>query len=170
MTDRVRRGIRLLVLPTIALVGVVVFLPGRAELAARLYALAVCVVVLGLALDALLRAYPAAARLRPRARAGEPARRPPHSLVRLEQEAAIGVAGAFDLHYRLRPRLRALAVDLLDTRRRMALDRDGDECRLVLGDATYELVREDRPPPADRLARGLTAEALGDVVDSLERV
>jgi hypothetical protein len=165
-----RRAVRLLLLPTIVLVNVLVFLPGRTALAARVYALLMCVVILGLALEALLRAYPAAAPLRPRAGAGEPARRPPHSLVRLEQEAAIGVAGAFDLHYRLRPRLRALAVDLLDTRRRISLDRDGHECRLVLGDATYELVREDRPPPADRLARGLTPAALGEVVDSLERV
>lgn len=170
MTRQVKRAARLLFLPTILLVGVVAFLPGRSELAARIYALAVCIVVLGLALAALLRAYPAAKRLRPDPRRGGPARRPPHSLVRLEQEAAIGVAGAFDLHYRLRPRLRALALDLLDTRRRISLDRDAAESRLVLGNDTYELVREDRPPPEDRLARGLSPAALDAVVDSLERV
>jgi hypothetical protein len=170
MNDYVRRGVRLLVLPTIVLVGVVVFLPGRASLAARIYALLVCVVVLALALDALLSAYPAAARLRPRGRAADLARRPPHSLVRLEQEAAIGVASAFDLHYRLRPRLRDLAIDLLDTRRRISLDRHGVEARAILGDATYELVREGRPPPKDRLARGLAPAALTEAVESLERV
>jgi len=170
MTRQVGRAARVLFLPTILLVGVVAFLPGRSELAARVYALVVCVVVLGLALAALLRAYPAAERLRRDARRGDAARRPPHSLVRLEQEAAIGVAGAFDLHYRLRPRLRALALDLLDARRRISLDRDTAESRLVLGDTTYELVREDRPPPVDRLAQGVSPADLGAVVDSLEGV
>jgi hypothetical protein len=170
VTRQFRRGARLLLLPTIVVVGVVAFLPGRTELAARIYALLVCVVVLVLALDALLSAYPAAARLRPHGRATDPPRRPPHSLVRLEQEAAIGVASAFDLHHRLRPRLRDLAVDLLDTRRRISLDRHGDEARAILGDKTYELVREDRPPPEDRLARGLKPTELDEVVRSLERV
>lgn len=170
MRNHVRRGARLLLLPTLAFVGVVAFLPGRATLAARIYALLVCVVVLALALEALLTAYPAASRLRPHGRSADHSRRPPHSLVRLEQEAAIGVAGAFDLHYRLRPRLRDLALDLLDTRRRISLDRDRDEARAILGDETWELVREDRPPPEDRLARGLTPAELGEVVRSLESV
>jgi hypothetical protein len=170
MKDYVRRGVRLLVPPTIVLVGVVAFLPGRTTLAARIYGLLVCVVVLVLALDALLSAYPATARLRPRGRAADPPRRPPHSLVRLEQEAAIGVASSFDLHHRLRPRLRDLALDLLDTRRRISLDRHGDEARAILGDRTYELVREGRPPPEDRLARGLQPTELDEVVRSLEGV
>lgn len=170
MMHHVRRATRLLLFPTIVLVGVVAFLPGRASLAARIYALLVCVVVLSLALEALLRAYPAASRLRRDGRGADSRRRPPQSLVRFEQEAAIGVAGAFDLHYRLRPRLRDLALHLLDTRRRVSLDRHGDEARLILGDTAYELVREGRPPPEDRLARGLTPAALDDVVRSLERV
>jgi hypothetical protein len=170
VTRQLRRGARLLLLPTIVVVGVVAFLPGRTELAARIYALLVCVVVLGLALAALLGAYPETRRLRPTTGRGDAARRPPHSLVRLEQEAAIGVASAFDLHHRLRPRLRDLAVDLLDTRRRISLDRHGEEARAILGDETYELVREGRPPPEDRLARGLKPAELDEVVRSLERV
>ena len=160
----------MLLLPTIVLVGVVAFLPGRATLAARIYALLVCTVVLALALEALLKAYPSTSRLRSHVRSADAQRRPPHSLVRLEQEAAIGVAGAFDLHHRLRPRLRHLAVDLLDTRRRISLDRHADEARAILGDETYELVREGRPPPENRLARGLTPAQLGEVVRSLEGV
>lgn len=170
MRGEIARGGRLLVLPTLAFLGVLAFFPGRTTLAARIYALVVCVVVLALALGVLLGAYHRSSRLRARAMRREPFRRPPQSLVRLEQEAAIGVAGAFDLHYRLRPRLRALALDLLDTRRRLSLDRDPEEARRVLGDATYELVREDRPPPEDRLARGLPPAVLADVVESLERV
>lgn len=170
MTADIRRGARFLLLPTIALASIVVFLPGRATLAIRIYALLVCGVVLALVLAALLRAYPAASRLRPAAGRAGRGHGQPQSLARLEQEAAIGVAGAFDLHYRLRPRLRDLAVDLLATRRRISLDGSGDEARRVLGDETWELVRDDRPPPEDRLARGLDPTALRRVVDSLERV
>lgn len=170
MTRDILRAARLMLLPTIAFVAVVGFLPGRTGIAVRIYALAVCGVVLVLALVALLRAYPAASRLRPDSRLAEPLRRPPQSLMRIEQEAAIGVAGAFDFHLRLRPRLRDLARELLDTRRRVSLDGQPDEARAILGDETWELVREDRPPPEDRLARGVPTASLGRVVDTLERV
>lgn len=170
MTRDILRAARLMLLPTIAFVLVVGFLPGRTGVAVRIYALAVCGVVLLLALVALVRAYPAASRLRPSGRGAVPPRRPPQSLMRLEQEAAIGVAGAFDFHFRLRPRLRDLSRELLDTRRRISLDGHPDEARAVLGDETWELVRADRPPPEDRLARGLSPSALGRAVDTLERV
>jgi hypothetical protein len=170
VTRDILRAARLMLLPTIAFILVVGFLPGRTGIAVRIYALGVCGVVLLLALVALLRAYPVASRLRPAGRRAEPPRRPPQSLMRLEQEAAIGVAGAFDFHFRLRPRLRDLARELLDTRVRISLDGHPDEARAVLGDETWELVREDRPPPEDRLARGLPPAALGRVVDTLERV
>ena len=170
MTRDILRAARLMLLPTIAFILVVGFLPGRTGVAVRIYALAVCGVVLVLALVALLRAYPAASRLGRPAAASRSPRRPPQSLMRLEQEAAIGVAGAFDFHFRLRPRLRDLARELLDTRLRISLDGHPDEARAVLGDETWELVRQDRPPPEDRLARGVPPAALGRVVDTLERV
>ena len=170
MTTDLRRGARFLVIPTIALVAIVVFFPGRVTLAVRIYALLVCGVLLAIALAALLRAYPAATRLRPAAGRADRGHGQPQSLARLEQEAAIGVAGAFDLHYRLRPKLRDLAIDLLATRRRISLDASTEEARAVLGDETWELVRQDRLPPEDRLARGLGAPALQRVVESLERV
>jgi hypothetical protein len=168
--DELARAGRLLVLPTLGFLAVLAFLPGRTTLATRIYALVVCVVVLAVALRLLFGAYRMVSPLRPRTGRREPFRRPPQSLVRLEQEAAIGVAGAFDLHHRLRPRLRALALDLLDTRRRLSLDRDEEQARRALGDATYELVRKDRSPPEDRLARGLPPAALAEVVESLERI
>lgn len=170
MTRDLLRAARLLVLPTLALVSVVAFLPGRVGLAARIYALVLCGVVLALALAALGRAYPAASQLRPRAGYVDRLQRAPQSLARLEQEAAIGIAGAFDLHHRLRPRLRGLALELLATRRRVSLDGSGEEARRILGDETWELVREDRPPPEDRLGRGLPPATLGRVVESLEHV
>ena len=91
-------------------------------------------------------------------------------LARLEQEVALGAAGSFDLHHHLRPRLRALTGELLTTRRRLSLDDDTAQAREALGEETWELVRSERPPPEDRLARGIEPEALNRVVTSLERI
>ena len=162
--------IRLLVLPTLALAVVVAFLPGRLSLAIRLYGLVVCAVALGLALAALRRTYPRAAPLRRPVTRTVPRRTPPPSLARLEHETAIGVAGSFDLHHRLRPRLRLLAQGVLATRRRVSLDGEPEAARGAIGEETWKLVRSDRPPPEDRLARGLSLSELDRVVESLERV
>ena len=161
---------RLLAVPTIVLAIVVAFLPGRAGLAVRVYALILCAIAIGFALRALGRSYPAAAPLRSPATRTDTRRRPPGSLALVEHDAAIGVAGAFDLHHRLRPRLRALAEGLLASRRRASLDGDPDAARAALGDDTWMLVRRDRPVPDDRLARGLSVAELRSVVDSLERM
>lgn len=164
------RAARLLVLATLALVVVAAFLPGRLELAARIYALMLSGLVLLLAIAALRRAYPPATALRPKSRRRTERRRPPPTLARIEQEIALGVAGSFDLHHHLRPRLRTIAGALLGTRRGISLDGDPQSARRLLGDETWELVRKDRPPPEDRLARGLPPSTLHRVIDSLERI
>ena len=163
-------ALRLLVVPTLALAAVAAFVPGRIGLAVRVYALLLCAAALALALLALRRAYPPEQGLRTPARVSRARRRPPPTLARVEHEAALGVAGSFDLHFRLVPRLRAIAVGLLASRRRISLDGNPAAARHVLGCATFELVRADRPPPEDRLGRGITAHDLGLVVDSLERI
>ena len=163
-------ALRLLVLPTLALVSVAAFAPGRLGLAVRLYALVLCSVALGLALTALRRAYPRVQPLRRPSHADAHRRRTTPTLARLEHEIALGVAGAFDFHHRLRPRLRHLAHGLLATRRRIPLDGDPARARHTLGEETWELVRADRPPPEDRLGRGLPVADLRRVVESLERI
>jgi hypothetical protein len=170
MTRDVIAALRLLVLPTVALVVIVVAAPGRLELAARIYALIVGVVALVVAIRALRRIDTPEEPLR---RAGKPAdreRRPPPSLIRAEQLAALGVASSFDLQYRLVPQLRATAADLLESRRRIVLETDPDAARRVLGDEAWELVRPMRPAPEDRISRGLTSAQLSRVVDALERI
>jgi len=161
---------RVLVLPTFVLLFTVAIVPGRLPLAIRAYALFVCAVALGLGLLALRRAYPSAAPLRRKTMAGSRRRRPPPTLARIEDEVALGVAGAFELHHRLVPRLRSIAAGLLTSRRRVSLDSEPERSRRILGDETWELVRPDRPSPADRLARGMQPEALSRVVDSLEAI
>lgn len=162
---------RALFFPTLVLLAVLAFLPGRREIAIRVYALVVAAVALALMLAILRRAYPHATPIRVPANRREAARRGvPSVLARIEQEVALGSAGSFDLHHQLRPRLRALAGELLMARRRVSLDGDAEKARDVLGEETWDVVRGDRLPPEDRLARGLEPDALGRVVTSLERI
>lgn len=164
------RAARLLTLPTIALGFVIAFAPGRVELAIRVYALVLCGAALLLALAALRRAYPRETALRPSAPSEQRSRALPGRLARLEQETALGVAGSFDLHYRLRPRVRGLASDLLLARRGLSLDGTPDRAHALVGEEAWALVRADRPPPEDRLARGMPINDLRRVVESLERL
>jgi hypothetical protein len=160
----------LLVVPTVALAAIVAFAPGRTGLAVRVYALVLCGAALMLVLAALRRSYPRATPLRAAARHAGPSRPVPGSLARFEQETALGVAGSFDLHFRLRPRLRRLAADLLDARRGVSLDDERGRAAALLGEETWELVRADRPPPEDRLGKGLPINELRPIVESLERI
>ena len=158
---------RALAVPTTFLLGVVVFAPGRLELGVRIYALIVSAVVLVVLLLALRRAFSDETVLR------EPPRRatrrvPPPSLARIEHETALAVAGSFDVHYRLVPRLRALVAGLLSSRRKVSLTESPDAARTILGMRTWELVRPDRPAPEDRLAKGIATRDLGQLVDALE--
>ena len=158
---------RALVLPTIALLGIALVAPGRLEVAVRIYALVFSAAVIVVLLLALRRAYPDETVLhQPPARASR--RTPPAGLDRIEHETVLAIAGAFDLHYRLVPRLRALAAGLLSSRRSVSLANAPDAARAILGDEAWELVRADRPPPDDRLAKGIPPRELARVVDALE--
>jgi hypothetical protein len=165
----VKNALKAAVVPTLALGFVAAFFPGRVDVAARIYALVLCGLALLVALAALRRAYPSEAPLHAHSGTERPRRQPP-TLARLEHIAALGVAGSFDLHHRLRPRLRALAEGMLESRRRISLDGDPETARAMLGAETYDLVRHDRPPPEDRLAPGIPIGELRLVVESLERV
>jgi hypothetical protein len=157
----------LLVSTTLALVVVVLFAPGRVELALRIYVLVLAAVGIELARASLYGVFPPTLRLRTDRSDAPPA--PPAGLTRLEHVVSLGIAGAFDLHHRLVPRLRSLADGLLARRRRISLA-DEASARAVLGDETWELVRSDRPPPTDRLARGIPLPELERAVASLERI
>jgi hypothetical protein len=163
-------ALRFLVVPTAAILVVAAVAPGRAGLALRIYALVVCGTALVLALIALRRSFPSERPLSVVRRAPPERRNPPSSLARIEHEAALGVAGSFDLHYRLVPRLRSIASGLLEARRRISLERQPDAARAALGDDTWALVEPHRSAPDDRLARGLPADDLARVVDSLEAI
>jgi hypothetical protein len=162
-------AVRALAVPTIALLGIALVAPGRLELAVRIYALVLCAAIIVVLLLALHRAYPDETAL------GQPPRRvvrrmPPPSLGRIEHETALAIAGSFDLHFHLVPRLRAIAAGLLTSRRNVSLEEAPETAREVLGENAWELVRPDRPAPEDRLAKGIPPRELAHVVDALEGV
>lgn len=169
MRNDLRGAVRALAIPTVGLLAVAALAPGRLELAVRIYALVLAGAVIVLALQALERAYPPTSELRvdgsKTTRTQSPA-----SLGRIEHEVALGVGGAFDVHFRLVPRLRTLAAGLLASRRTLSLTANPDEARAILGEDAWELVRPERPAPEDRLAAGMTPRELERVVEALERV
>lgn len=170
------RGVlRLAQLPLAATGGLVLallWLPGRRDLALRVYLLVLAAFGLLVLLRALRRANPVPRtspfdrglrRMRSR-RAGI------EELARLEREVALAKSTGFDVHLRLRPRVRRIAVYLLASRRGVDLDSQPEVARRLLGERTWELVRADRPAPTDRHAPGLDTAALHEIVSSLERV
>jgi len=133
--------------------GIALAFPLDRPLVVRVYLLVVC----ALALETLVRAAAVGPRRARERRRRSDSRDRPEALVRLEDQVALAVATAADLHFHLRPVLREIA-----------LARGGvDEASA--GDA-WELVRPEREPPRDAFARGMSPAQLGRVVDALERL
>jgi hypothetical protein len=99
----------------------------------------------------------------------EEAERPPE-LARLEREVALAVGSAFYEHFRLRPLLREIAGQRLESRFASDLDAPRGEARDSLPDHAWELLDLDRRPPRDRHAPGIEVERLEAIVDALERL
>ena len=172
MIRELLRRANIAVVPTLALIGVVLIAPGRARLAVHVYLLVLCLLSLVGVVGALRRASP-----QTRVSAFDRAldRRPPRhdrlaELARLEREVALATSSAFDLHYRLRPTARRAARGLLAARRGIDLDHDAAGARSALGDETYELVRPDREPPLDRFGPGIEPAGVHRLVEALEAI
>jgi hypothetical protein len=160
----------LAVLLAVALVVLLLVFPGRRELIAHVYALVVASILL-LALVRVLQATlpPAApSRFDAALRRGRARAERLPELARIEREVTLGMATAFDLHYRLRPTLRRTASELLAARRGIDLDADREAARKALGEDAWEIVRGDREPPTDRFGPGIELDALRSTVTALE--
>jgi hypothetical protein len=83
-------------------------------------------------------------------------------LEKLEREVTLGTASAYDLHYRLLPHLRAIA--------QARLERSGREPGPDTLGRWWELLRPDRQPPEDRLAKGISPADLRALVADLARM
>jgi hypothetical protein len=91
-------------------------------------------------------------------------------LASLDRLLGLAVANADDVHVRLRPLVTDLARQRLADHAGIRLDADPVAARAALGEDAWELVRPERPHPADRRGRGIAADRLHAVVESLERI
>ena len=92
----------------------------------------------------------------------------PEQLERLESMMDAVTSGASDLHVRMRPVLREIAIDRLRVKRGIDLDSTPDQARALLGDMLYDIVRPDRPLTQDRGSRGVSPNEVAPMIDALE--
>jgi hypothetical protein len=86
---------------------------------------------------------------------------------KLRQLVYLAEHSEFEFHYRLRPLLREVAAARLARRR--GLDLDGDEAAAaLLGDEAWEMLRPDRPPADDKLARGPEEDQFERLIGRIE--
>ena len=95
------------------------------------------------------------------AEGGHRERRVPE-LERTEREVTLATATAYDLHFRLLPHLREIAQS--------RLERSGKTSGPDTLGPWWDLLRPDRPEPADRFAPGIKQAELRALVADLERI
>jgi hypothetical protein len=88
----------------------------------------------------------------------------------LAAELRLSRLSAFHAHVRLRPLISEVAAHRLWSHYGVDLQSEPGRAAELLGPATWELVRPERPPPSDRLARGSSLAELGTIVTELERL
>lgn len=93
---------------------------------------------------------------------------PPVEFVRVERELELGIASADHAHRRLLPLLRGAAVARLRSRHGIELERRPDAARELLGDDVWDLLRPDRPAPADRHAPGIPRRRIAATIERLQ--
>jgi hypothetical protein len=169
MRRRLVLAVEAFVPPTLAYVLALVLAPGRSALVTHVY---LVVVVAGLLVGAAL-ALGRALRAGPSpfesglARGHRPALRVAQ-LERLEREVALARQSAWDVHYRLRPTLRATAAGLLSAGHGVDLERQPDRAAALLGADAWSLVRSDVAAPHDRRAPGVERAVLDRALSALE--
>ncbi len=93
---------------------------------------------------------------------------PPVELLRMERELELGIADATHGHRRLLPLLRAAAEARLASRHGIELDRRPDAAVALLGDEAWDLLRPDRPEPANRHGPGVPREQVAALIERVE--
>jgi hypothetical protein len=153
-----------------AFIAVFTLVPQHRALAIQIYAFGVCGLVLLWLLGRTGAWRPAESEF-DKARVVEPQEQVPlPELARVEREVTMGVGTAFDLHYRLRPRVREIAASRLADRRGIDLERRPEAAREALDEAVWELVRPDRTAPRNHHGPGLGLPGLRAVLEGLDRI
>ena len=92
----------------------------------------------------------------------------PVELLRMERELALGIADATHAHRRFLPLLRAAAAARLESRHGIELDRRPEAARALLGEDAWDLLRPDRPEPADRHGPGVPRSRVVALIERVE--
>ncbi|MEX2646409.1 MAG: hypothetical protein WD249_09115, partial [Gaiellaceae bacterium] len=172
MSRRVRRAVTWSLVGGVAAVIAAIVRPDDRALVLDAYLLFVGGIALLLLVRVTGGALPAAGESR-FARALRPPPRPrkrPEALAALERRLLLATETAFEVHYRLRPILWEIAAYRLSAHRGIDLDAEPEAAREALAPEAWELVRPDRPSPADRLGPGCRLADLRAAVHSLERI
>ena len=173
MTGRVLRSSAAgVIVATLLLVVALTFRPVSADVALDGYVLLLGAIFLFALVGATTESDPDA-RWSPYEQALETApageERPPE-LARVEREVALAVGSAFYEHYRLRPLLRQIAAQRLDSRFASEIDAPRKDARESLPDHAWALLDADRKPPRNRHAAGIPVDRLRAIVDALEKM
>jgi hypothetical protein len=153
-----------------AFIAVFTLAPEHRALAIQIYAFGVCGLVLLWLLGRTGAWTPADSEF-DKARVVQPHKQAPlPELAHVEREVTMGVGTAFDLHYRLRPRVSEIAASRLADRRGIDLERRPEAAREALDDAVWELVRPDRVASRNHHAPGLGLPGLRAVLEGLDRI
>ena len=92
----------------------------------------------------------------------------PVELLRMERELVLGSADAVYAQRRFLPLLRTAASARLDSRHGIELDRRPEAARALLGEQAWELLRPDRPEPADRHGPGIPHAHVVALIEQIE--
>jgi hypothetical protein len=93
---------------------------------------------------------------------------PPLELLRMERELELGIADSAHAYRRLLPLLRAAAEARLASRHGIELDRRPDAAEALLGEEAWQLLRPDRPEPADRHGPGVPRASVAAAIERVE--
>jgi len=86
----------------------------------------------------------------------------------MERELVLGSADADHAHRRLLPLLRGTAAARISARHGFELQRRPEAARDLLGEDVWELLRPDRPQPADRHGPGVPRAHVEAVIERVE--
>ena len=101
-------------------------------------------------------------------RSRKPVASQPEELLRMDRELVLGSADADHAHRRLLPLLRSVAAARISARYGFELERRPQAARELLGEDVWELLRPDRPEPADRHAAGLPPKSIVALIERVE--
>ena len=166
-----RRGLGASAFVTIC-AGIALFFTGGGRATVVDVYLLVLTGVIMLALFRTARALRASHALSPFERAVAASRSPQpedSSPLSMERDVELSRIEAVHFHIRLRPLLREIAAHRLRTKYGVELEREPERARELLTSEVWEVVRPDRPFPADRLAAGPSLAEQRKLLDGLER-